>query len=92
MPYKWYTLFRYRGDAGRDRGIAFLKHHVKNLGEHDMARFLRALSGFFMSQSKFEQDMMTFAKTEYKYDWQYAYDHLVTHNGKPPRYTYGVTQ
>jgi len=58
-----------------------------------MKRFLRNLAKAFMRSTRFEQDMMTYAKTEYKHDWQYAYRHLVNNDGHPPKHTYigGVT-
>mgnify|MGYP001163720108 FL=1 len=58
-----------------------------------MKRFVRNLAKVFMSQTQFERDMMTYAKTEYKKDWQYAYSHMVRNNGNPPPNTHiqGVT-
>jgi hypothetical protein len=29
--------------------------------------------------------MLTFAKTEYGKDWQFAYQHMLDHAGKAPR-------
>ena len=37
------------------------------------------------SRSTFEKDMLTYAKTEYGKDWQYAYQYMLTHNGRGPR-------
>ena len=37
------------------------------------------------SRSTFEKDMLTYAKTEYGSDWQYAYQYMLTHNGRGPR-------
>ena len=31
-----------------------------------------------------ERDMLTYAKTEYKDDWQYAYHYMLSHNGQGP--------
>ena len=31
-----------------------------------------------------ERDMLTYAKTEYKDDWQYAYHYMLNHNGQGP--------
>ncbi len=36
------------------------------------------------SQSTFENSMLTYAKTEYKDDWQYAYQYMLSHNGRGP--------
>jgi hypothetical protein len=37
----------------------------------------------------FEKEMLTYAKTEYGNDWQYAYHYMLTHKGKGPKM--GVT-
>ena len=37
----------------------------------------------------FEKEMLTYAKTEYGSDWQYAYHYMLTHKGKGPKM--GVT-
>jgi hypothetical protein len=34
---------------------------------------------------KFEKEMLTYAKTEYGKDWQYAYSYMLTHGGRGPR-------
>ena len=31
-----------------------------------------------------EKEMLIYAKTEYRDDWQYAYQHMLTHDGKGP--------
>lgn len=33
----------------------------------------------------FEKEMLTYAKTEYGKDWQYAYQYMLTHDGRGPR-------
>ena len=35
--------------------------------------------------SRFEREMLTFAKTEYGKDWRYAYQYMLDHAGKAPR-------
>ena len=35
--------------------------------------------------TRYEREMLTFAKTEYGKDWQYAYQHMLDHAGKAPR-------
>lgn len=36
---------------------------------------------------KWEQDLMTYARTEYKKDWQFAYNYMLHNNGKKPSMT-----
>ena len=43
----------------------------------------------YKSQSTFEKEMLTYAKTEYGKDWQYAYNYMLSHKGHGPRM--GVT-
>ncbi len=31
------------------------------------------------------QDLLLFAKTEYKEDWRYAYSYMLKHDGKGPK-------
>ncbi len=33
----------------------------------------------------FEKEMLTYAKTEYGKDWQYAYHYMLSHGGRGPR-------
>jgi len=40
----------------------------------------------------YERDMLTWAKTEYGKDWQYAYQYMVANNGKAPKEVKGVYQ
>ena len=39
----------------------------------------------YRSQTTFEKEMLTYAKTEYGNDWQYAYQYMLTHDGRGPR-------
>ncbi len=41
-------------------------------------------------RSNYDRDMLTYAKTEYKNDWRYAYSYMLSHGGKGP--TTGVYQ
>jgi hypothetical protein len=50
---------------------------------------LVSLLGSFRSTTTFEKEMLTYAKTEYGNDWQYAYHFMLTHNGQGPKM--GVT-
>lgn len=34
---------------------------------------------------KWEQDLMTYARTEYKKDWQFAYNYMKNNDGKSPK-------
>ena len=46
---------------------------------------LVSLLGNPLPTRKFEKEMLTFAKTEYGKDWQYAYHHMLTHKGQGPK-------
>ena len=73
---------------GKFRGIAFLKHPKLNK-ENQM--FKETFSGLVsilgnpLPTRKFEREMLTYAKTEYGKDWQYAYSYMLTHGGRGPR-------
>ena len=82
----------YKSDAGKDRGIAFLKHpNIKSNKETIMGKILRMIVSQFGRTSSFERDMLTYAKPEYKDDWHYAYHYMLSHGGKGPQIR-GVTQ
>ena len=38
------------------------------------------------SRVAYQEHLMTYAKTEFKNDWQYAYNHMLEHNGAAPKY------
>jgi len=46
---------------------------------------LVSLLGSRSPNSTFEKEMLTYAKTEYGRDWQYAYQYMLSHNGQAPR-------
>lgn len=46
------------------------------------------VSMFGRNSSRWEKDMLTWAKTEYKNDWQFAYHYMLKHKGRAP--TIGV--
>jgi hypothetical protein len=46
---------------------------------------LVSLLGNPLPTRKFEKEMLTYAKTEYGKDWQYAYSYMLTHGGQAPR-------
>jgi len=41
----------------------------------------------------YRKDLLTWAKTEYPNDWEFAYHYMITHDGKSPSHTHvtGVT-
>ena len=46
---------------------------------------LVSLLGNPLLSQKFEKEMLTYAKTEYGKDWQYAYAYMLSHGGRGPR-------
>jgi hypothetical protein len=46
------------------------------------------VSMFGRNSTGWEKDMLTWAKTEYGNDWEYAYRYMLNHKGQAP--TYGV--
>ena len=36
-------------------------------------------------KNAFEKEMLTYAKTEYGKDWQYAYQYMLSHKGQGPK-------
>jgi len=45
---------------------------------------LVSLLGNPLPTRKFEKEMLTYAKTEYKDDWQFAYHYMMNHDGRGP--------
>ena len=43
-----------------------------------MAKLLDVLVSMFGTRSSAQHDMLTYAKTEYKQDWRFKYDQLMT--------------
>lgn len=37
------------------------------------------------SRVAYQDNLMTYAKTEFKNDWQYAYHHMLENNGQAPK-------
>lgn len=35
--------------------------------------------------NKWEKDLMTYARTEYKQDWQFAFNYMLANDGKAPK-------
>lgn len=66
------------------------KHPHITFKEKPMAtNFFGAWAGLFngtrKSRVKYEAELLTYAKTEYTNDWQYAYQHMLDNHGKGPR-------
>ena len=85
MRYKRLTVAK-TTDAGKDRGIAFLKHpYIK---EKTMTHVLCGLMSWMKRGKKTSHDeLLTWAKTEYKKDWRFAYQFMLDHNGRAPSLT-----
>ena len=41
-------------------------------------------NGARYKSARYEAELLTYAKTEYGKDWQYAYQYMLTHNGRGP--------
>lgn len=52
----------------------------------------KLLGGRRMSAA-YRKDLMTWAKTEYPNDWEFAYHHMINNNGSAPTHTHisGIT-
>lgn len=54
--------------------------------------FFGSLANFFGGRSRmsaaYRKDLMTWAKTEYPNDWEFAYNHMINNNGKAPTHTH----
>ncbi len=48
--------------------------------------FFNSLVDFLSPGEYKRQDYLTYAKTEYGNDWRYAYNYMMAHAGKAPRY------
>jgi len=70
---------------------------IRTNGEYKMTLnffgSLAKLLGGRRQSATYRNDLMTWAKTEYRNDWEFAYNYMITHNGKSPSYTHinGVT-
>jgi len=49
-----------------------------------MTHFISGLMSWMKSDTPRRKDLLTWAKTEYKKDWQFAYQYMLDHNGKSP--------
>ena len=75
------------GDAGIDQGIAFLKHPNKLNKETKMgSNLINIFASLFGRTSTFEREMMAYAKAEYRNDWKYAYNYMLSHGGQGPKW------
>ena len=50
-----------------------------------MKKVITVLRALFGSKPSMKNDYLVWAKTEYKQDWQFAYQHMLDHNGAAPR-------
>lgn len=91
MPYKRHIM-RCRGSSQErlaNNGCFPKIIHTYN-GEYKMANtFFSAWSGLFngsrRSRVAYNNTLMTYAKTEYGTDWQYAYNYMLEHKGSAPK-------
>ena len=49
-----------------------------------MTHFISGLMSWMKSDTPRRNDLLTWARTEYKKDWQFAYQYMLDHNGKSP--------
>jgi len=49
-----------------------------------MKKVFKVLRELFGSKPSSKNDYLVWAKTEYKKDWQFAYQHMLDHNGAAP--------
>ena len=49
-----------------------------------MKKVFTVLRQLFGSKPSRKNDYLVWAKTEYKSDWQFAYQHMLDHNGAAP--------
>ena len=47
-------------------------------------------NGARLSRTRYEAELLAYAKTEYSQDWQYAYQHMLDNDGHGPRTKRGV--
>jgi hypothetical protein len=70
---------------------------IRTNGEYKMTLnffgSLAKLLGGRRQSATCRNDLMTWAKTEYPKDWEFAYHYMITHDGKSPSHTHvtGVT-
>ena len=50
-----------------------------------MKKVFKVLRALFGSKPSSKNDYLVWAKTEYKNDWQFAYQHMLQHNGAAPK-------
>ena len=55
-----------------------------------MNKLLTILQKMFSKQQKVSQEYITWARTEYKQDWQFAYLEMMTNPGSLPRIDHDV--
>ena len=50
-----------------------------------MKKVITVLRALFGSKPSSKNDYLVWAKTEYTNDWQFAYQHMLNHNGAAPK-------
>lgn len=65
-------------DAGNRPGYCF-PQASKQQRRQAMAKLLDVLVSMFGTRNSAQQDMLTYAKTEFKKDWLFKYNQLMTH-------------
>jgi len=50
-----------------------------------MKKVFKVLRVLFGSKPSSKNDYLVWVKTEYKNDWQFAYQHMLQHNGAAPK-------
>lgn len=55
----------------------------------DTMKFIKRIGAMFgRNPASSDEHLLHWAKVEYKKDWEYAYHHMRTNSGQPPRYVY----
>ena len=49
-----------------------------------MAHFISGLMSWMKRDNTSRDELLTWAKTEYKKDWRFAYQYMLDHNGRAP--------
>jgi hypothetical protein len=71
---------------GKDLGYCFPQASIKLNRRFKMVNLLYTnLVAWCGKRTPNDRDMLTWAKTEFGRDWQFAYNHMITHNGEAPR-------
>ena len=76
-------------DALKRQGV-LLSLSIHTSKEKKMTHFYSGLMSWMKGETvgndRYRTELMTWAKTEYKNDWRFAYDFMLSHNGRAPTY------